>query len=104
MSSLTEWVRRDSARLGLEPPEQLYGKPLYDWFVQQVEAVFREAGQPVQPRTDAVRVRKLKPFCHRGHEFTPENTRYLQQPNTGTWYRQCQACLRMRSAAANPGV
>lgn len=37
----------------------------------------------------------MKTHCHRGHEFTPENTYYRTRPQGG---RECRACQRLSDA------
>jgi hypothetical protein len=38
----------------------------------------------------------LATHCHRGHEFTPENTNWYQSRPGGAKVRRCLACVRLR--------
>ena len=45
-----------------------------------------------------VATNSLKTHCHRGHEFTEENTYYyFNHPKSRTHIRMCRACQRLRN-------
>ena len=51
-------------------------------------------GRGTPHRVDAsARVLGVATHCHKGHEYTPENTRIRVKSDGSTW-RQCQACNR----------
>lgn len=58
--------------------------------------------EPVTQRENLLRgighaaVNASKAACHRGHEFTDENT-YKYIGSDKTWHRRCRACQRERS-------
>lgn len=41
---------------------------------------------------------KPRQFCPHGHVYTGENTMWRIHYYTGTWYKVCKACHRLRSA------
>lgn len=58
--------------------------------------------------TPEKRDRKVKTHCPQGHPYTPENTYYYINPESGKSFRTCRICRRARErkpdAARNQGV